>query len=459
MAAAAAAASEVTDCIFDLDGTLVESIIGLHVEPLCKSLQDIGYARSLTEFWIEDDSKFTVQFVMIRDNCRGILAEMSKKYRLHLYSMAARAYVTALLRIIDPGHELFQDRVRTQEDMIQFKDFPDCKYRYAKSTGCPDLNKTIVIDDNPNGWPKDIRIHPIKPFSFFKFSPEASLIKERSVYAESLKLPLFLTTAFKKAYLSPQDSILGSLLLLAIKRAFQDNPDTLNTVIANYLAAVEISSVDEMSIARFADDIRRDGLAAAPLASASSPQKISFVRDSLRSCLQCAWDTIDLAFPSLSITDDPQRSIITLRAGREDGNNVFPAYAWRLLLKEHLPCLRNLSFSSPKEDEFTAYVYLPGNFLAPILYRIQHFQFTSAALLFKIVRHLSPDYPCLPSNFADFAMFKEKITECKVVPYFPLRCHAPTTTWDSELQKIARTLLDSTDFIYKRRRSSSFSPS
>lgn len=123
--------------------------------------QRIGMNHS-TMSQLELEEEITEEiFAKLRPGLAEFLEEISKKYELHIYTMATRAYAREVANIIDPDHKYFGDRIvsRDESGSLAHKDI--------KRIFPIDDKLVVVMDDRADVWHWIPNLIKVNPYCFF----------------------------------------------------------------------------------------------------------------------------------------------------------------------------------------------------------------------------------------------------------------------------------------------------
>lgn len=100
-------------------------------------------------------------YVKLRPGLETFLREVSKKYEMHIYTMATRSYALSIAKIIDPRGEYFGDRIlsRDESGSLTHKDL--------KRLFPVDQSMVAIIDDRGDVWQWEKNLIKVVPYDFF----------------------------------------------------------------------------------------------------------------------------------------------------------------------------------------------------------------------------------------------------------------------------------------------------
>lgn len=100
-------------------------------------------------------------YVKLRPGLEDFLARVSKKYELHIYTMATRNYASAIASIIDPTGEYFGDRILSRDESGSLT------HKNLKRLFPVDQSMVVIIDDRGDVWQWDPNLVKVVPYDFF----------------------------------------------------------------------------------------------------------------------------------------------------------------------------------------------------------------------------------------------------------------------------------------------------
>lgn len=100
-------------------------------------------------------------YVKLRPGLKEFLAEVSKLYELHIYTMATRNYALAIASLIDPDGEYFGDRILSRDESGLLT------HKNLKRLFPVDQSMVVIIDDRGDVWQWEANLIKVVPYDFF----------------------------------------------------------------------------------------------------------------------------------------------------------------------------------------------------------------------------------------------------------------------------------------------------
>lgn len=100
-------------------------------------------------------------YVKLRPGLKEFLAEVSKLYELHIYTMATRNYALAIASLIDPHGEYFGDRILSRDESGLLT------HKNLKRLFPVDQSMVVIIDDRGDVWQWEANLIKVVPYDFF----------------------------------------------------------------------------------------------------------------------------------------------------------------------------------------------------------------------------------------------------------------------------------------------------
>lgn len=100
-------------------------------------------------------------YVKVRPGLQEFLETMNKKYEMHVYTMATKAYARAIAKIIDPEAKYFGDRILSRDESGSLLQ-KSLKRLFPVST-----SMVAIIDDRGDVWKWSPNLVKVIPYNFF----------------------------------------------------------------------------------------------------------------------------------------------------------------------------------------------------------------------------------------------------------------------------------------------------
>lgn len=149
--------------VLDLDQTLLHATVDSQVgdwlrdesHPLHGRLEQV-HAVHLPS------SPHLTYYVRLRPGLKEFLAEMTKLFELHVYTMGSHEYAQAIVALIDADGKLFADRVLSRDH----NGLPEDRKALQRLFPCDDRT-VLVLDDRADVWQYSRNLVWIEPYSFW----------------------------------------------------------------------------------------------------------------------------------------------------------------------------------------------------------------------------------------------------------------------------------------------------
>jgi len=109
----------------------------------------------------KSEAKMSKYFTKLRPGLSEFLEEISKKYELHIYTMATRAYAREVAAIIDPQHKYFGDRIVSRDESGSIS------HKFLQRIFPIDTKLVVIIDDRADVWQWSPNLIKVNPYCFF----------------------------------------------------------------------------------------------------------------------------------------------------------------------------------------------------------------------------------------------------------------------------------------------------
>lgn len=100
-------------------------------------------------------------YVKLRPGLQEFLLKMSKRYEMHIYTMATRQYAESIARIIDPDGIYFGERILSRDESGSLTQ------KTLKRLFPVDTSMVVVIDDRGDVWNWSPNLIKVVPYDFF----------------------------------------------------------------------------------------------------------------------------------------------------------------------------------------------------------------------------------------------------------------------------------------------------
>ncbi|ODV66079.1 hypothetical protein HYPBUDRAFT_158104 [Hyphopichia burtonii NRRL Y-1933] len=100
-------------------------------------------------------------YVKLRPGLQEFLAQVAKKFELHIYTMATRNYALAIAKIIDPEAYYFGDRILSRDESGSLT------HKNLKRLFPVDQSMVVIIDDRGDVWQWEKNLIKVVPYDFF----------------------------------------------------------------------------------------------------------------------------------------------------------------------------------------------------------------------------------------------------------------------------------------------------
>jgi RNA polymerase II subunit A-like phosphatase len=156
--------------VVDLDQTVIQATVDPTVGEwqLDPSNPNYPAIKDVKSFCLEEDGpqgfntpKKCWYYVKIRPGLAEFLQEVSKKYEMHIYTMATRNYALAIARIIDPDGKYFGDRILSRDESGSLT------HKNLKRLFPVDQSMVVIIDDRGDVWQWESNLIKVVPYNFF----------------------------------------------------------------------------------------------------------------------------------------------------------------------------------------------------------------------------------------------------------------------------------------------------
>ena len=100
-------------------------------------------------------------YVKLRPGLQDFLLKMSKRYEMHIYTMATRQYAESIAKIIDPDGFYFGERILSRDESGSLTQ------KTLKRLFPVDTSMVVVIDDRGDVWNWSPNLIKVVPYDFF----------------------------------------------------------------------------------------------------------------------------------------------------------------------------------------------------------------------------------------------------------------------------------------------------
>lgn len=156
--------------VVDLDQTVIQATVDPTVSEWQSDPNNPNYPaiKDVKSFCLEEESPQGWNglikcwyYVKIRPGLAEFLLEISKKYELHIYTMATRNYALAIAKIIDPTGQYFGDRILSRDESGSLT------HKNLKRLFPVDQSMVAIIDDRGDVWQWESNLIKVVPYNFF----------------------------------------------------------------------------------------------------------------------------------------------------------------------------------------------------------------------------------------------------------------------------------------------------
>ncbi|KAK7206688.1 hypothetical protein BZA70DRAFT_245834 [Myxozyma melibiosi] len=151
--------------VVDLDQTVIHTTVDPIIGEWKRNPDDPHYdaVKDVHSFCLQDgsNSQGYWYYVKVRPGLEEFLERISKKYELHIYTMATKSYAAAIAKIIDPTGKYFADRVLSRDES------GNLEQKNLKRLFPVDTSLVVIIDDRGDVWKWSANLIKVVPFEFF----------------------------------------------------------------------------------------------------------------------------------------------------------------------------------------------------------------------------------------------------------------------------------------------------
>lgn len=152
--------------VVDLDQTIVHAAVDPTVgewqkdptNPNYEALQDVVAFQLLDDIQAQRGCWY---YIKLRPGLQEFLESVAEKYELHVYTMGTRQYAEQIVKIVDPDHRFFDDRILSRDESGSME---------AKSLARifpVDTKMVVIIDDRADVWKYSPNLVRVTVFDFF----------------------------------------------------------------------------------------------------------------------------------------------------------------------------------------------------------------------------------------------------------------------------------------------------
>lgn len=109
-------------------------------------------------------------FIKLRPHLEEFLAQMSRLFEMHVYTMGTRDYAQAVVKLFDPHRHLFYDRILTRDDVratitgVDAEGLSGDQHRKNLKRLFPTDDSTVlIVDDRADVWEYSRNLVPVPP--------------------------------------------------------------------------------------------------------------------------------------------------------------------------------------------------------------------------------------------------------------------------------------------------------
>ncbi|KAI8369405.1 uncharacterized protein BYT42DRAFT_617436 [Radiomyces spectabilis] len=202
--------------IVDLDQTVVHAAWDPTVGEWLNDEHNINHKamENIHQFVLPGSSR--VYYIKLRPGLSEFLAEISKLYDMHIYTMGTRHYAEAVVQKIDPEGKFFGERI------ISRNENGSAIHKNLERLFPCDQSMVVILDDRADVWNFSPNLIKIKPYEFFvgigdinsPFAPKKEFETVPQLVAVPQKTPILPPTkpATEKPVLSAKDKDSATIL-------------------------------------------------------------------------------------------------------------------------------------------------------------------------------------------------------------------------------------------------------
>lgn len=151
--------------VVDLDQTIIHTTVDPVIGEWKRNPADPHHeaVKDVHSFCLQDggNSQGYWYYVKTRPGLEQFLERISKKFELHIYTMATKSYAAAISKIIDPSGKYFADRVLSRDES------GNLEQKSLKRLFPVDTSLVAIIDDRGDVWKWSANLIKVIPFEFF----------------------------------------------------------------------------------------------------------------------------------------------------------------------------------------------------------------------------------------------------------------------------------------------------
>jgi RNA polymerase II subunit A-like phosphatase len=178
--------------VVDLDQTVIQCCVEETVGEWKNDPSNPNYEalKDVASFRLPRDDK--TYYVKPRPGLKEFLAEVSKIYEMHVYTMASRDYAKRVTDLIDPGRAIFGPRVLSRDE-----NGAEGMKKALKRLFPVDTRMVVIIDDRGDVWQWSTNLIKVNAFDFFvgvgdinsSFLPKQHLIEAPKAKPQAEQAP------------------------------------------------------------------------------------------------------------------------------------------------------------------------------------------------------------------------------------------------------------------------------
>jgi RNA polymerase II subunit A-like phosphatase len=153
--------------VVDLDQTIIHAAFDPTIGEWKRDETNPNHAavKDVESFQLKDENTHdpagTCYYIKPRPGLPEFLEEVSKKYEMHIYTMATRAYAQEVAKIIDPKGVYFGDRIMSRDESGSMS------HKFLNRIFPIDTKLVVIIDDRADVWSWSPNLVKVNPYGFF----------------------------------------------------------------------------------------------------------------------------------------------------------------------------------------------------------------------------------------------------------------------------------------------------
>jgi len=153
--------------VVDLDQTIIHAAFDPTIGEWKRDETNPNHAavKDVESFHLKDENTHdpagTCYYIKPRPGLAEFLEEASKKYEMHIYTMATRAYAQEVAKLIDPKGVYFGDRIMSRDESGSMS------HKFLNRIFPIDTKLVVIIDDRADVWSWSPNLVKVNPYGFF----------------------------------------------------------------------------------------------------------------------------------------------------------------------------------------------------------------------------------------------------------------------------------------------------